>query len=117
MDNTPADRVIRNDVDASVAGLYASLVAGGLMLAYAIYYVTVVNVQNDYSFLTLGLLTGLTAISIIGMHEFFRSRHGVGRPENPIEEYGGATAVLMGTLSVVWLSASRYFMLALRRVG
>ena len=34
-------------------GLYASLVAGGLMLAYAIWYVTVVNVDNDYSFLTL----------------------------------------------------------------
>ena len=109
MDNTPADRVIRNDLDASVAGLYASLVAGGLMLAYAIYYVTVVNVQNDYSFLTLGFMTGLTAVSIIGMHEFFRRRHGVGRSENPIEEYGGATAVLMGTLSVVWLSRFAVF--------
>ena len=41
-------------------GLYASLVAGGLMLAYAIWYVTVVNVDNDYSFLTLGVITGAT---------------------------------------------------------
>ena len=73
------------------------------MLAYAIYYVTVVNVSNDYSFLTLGIITGATAVSVIGMHEWFRHQYGKDRAENPIEEYGGAIAVLMGALSAVWL--------------
>ena len=73
------------------------------MLAYAIYYVTIVNVNDDYSYLTLGLLTGLTALSVIGLHEWFRFQHGQDRGENPIEEYGGAIAVLMGALSAVWL--------------
>ena len=109
MDHSPENRVIRPDLDPSLGGLYASLIAGGLMLAYAIYYVTVVNVNDDYSFLTLGVVTGTIALSIIGMHEYFRREHGTDRPENPIEEYGGATAVLMGTLSVVWLSRFAVF--------
>jgi hypothetical protein len=79
------------------------------MLAYAIYYVTVVNVTDDYSFLTLGIITGATAISVIGMHEWFRYQHGPNRVENPIEEYGGAIGVLMGALSAVWLSRFAVF--------
>ncbi len=79
------------------------------MLAYAIWYVTVVNVDNDYSFLTLGVITGATAVSVIGLHEWMRSQAGPDRPENPIEEYGGAIAVLMGALSVVWLSRFAVF--------
>lgn len=109
MSQTPENTVLRSDYDASIIGLYASLVAGGLMLAYAIYYVTVVNVTDDYSFLTLGIITGATAISVIGMHEWFRSQHGTERPENPIEEYGGAIGVLMGSLSAVWLSRFAVF--------
>ena len=49
------------------------------MLAYAIYYVTVVNVSDDYSFLTLGVITGATAVSVIGMHEWFRRQYGADR--------------------------------------
>jgi len=79
------------------------------MLAYAIYYVTVVNVSDDYSFLTLGIITGATAVSVIGMHEWFRHQYGKDRVENPIEEYGGAIAVLMGALSAVWLSRFAVF--------
>ena len=79
------------------------------MLAYAIYYVTVVNVSDDYSFLTLGVITGATAVSVIGMHEWFRHQYGKDRVENPIEEYGGAIAVLMGALSAVWLSRFAVF--------
>ena len=79
------------------------------MLAYAIYYVTVVNVTDDYSFLTLGVITGATAVSVIGMHEWFRHQYGKDRVENPIEEYGGAIAVLMGALSAVWLSRFAVF--------
>ena len=79
------------------------------MLAYAIYYVTVVNVSDDYSFLTLGIITGATAVSVIGMHEWFRHQYGKDRTENPIEEYGGAIAVLMGALSAVWLSRFAVF--------
>ena len=101
--NNPENTVLRGDNDASIIGLYASLAAGGLMLAYAIYYVTVVNVNDDYSYLTLGVITGLTAVSIIGMHEWFRYQKGPDRGENPIEEYGGAIGVLMGALSAVWI--------------
>ncbi len=109
MSQTPENTVVRSEYDASMVGLYASLVAGGLMLAYAIWYVTVVNVDNDYSFLTLGVITGATAVSVIGLHEWMRSQAGPDRPENPIEEYGGAIAVLMGALSVVWLSRFAVF--------
>ena len=109
MSQSPVNRVLRSDYDASIIGLYASLVAGGLMLAYAIYYVTVVNVSDDYSFLTLGIITGATALSVIGMHEWFRYQHGTERVENPIEEYGGAIAVMMGALSAVWLSRFAVF--------
>jgi len=79
------------------------------MLAYAIYYVTVVNVSDDYSFLTLGVITGATAVSVIGMHEWFRYQHGTERVENPIEEYGGAIGILMGALSAVWLTRFAVF--------
>ena len=48
MSQAPENTVVRPEYDASMMGLYASLVAGGLMLAYAIWYVTVVNVDNDY---------------------------------------------------------------------
>ena len=109
MSQSPENTVLRSDYDASIFGLYASLVAGGLMLAYAIYYVTVVNVTDDYSFLTLGVITGATAVSVIGMHEWFRHQYGKDRVENPIEEYGGAIAVLMGALSAVWLSRFAVF--------
>ena len=109
MSQSPQNTVLRSDYDASIIGLYASLVAGGLMLAYAIYYVTVVNVTDDYSFLTLGVITGATAVSVIGMHEWFRHQYGKERVENPIEEYGGAIAVLMGSLSAVWLSRFAVF--------
>ena len=63
--NNPENTVLREDNDATLIGLYSSLAAGGLMLAYAIYYVTVVNVSDDYSYLTLGIITGLTGISVI----------------------------------------------------
>jgi len=109
MSQSPENTILRSDYDASIVGLYASLVAGGLMLAYAIYYVTVVNVSDDYSFLTLGIITGATSMSVIGMHEWFRYQHGTERVENPIEEYGGAIAVLMGALSAVWLSRFAVF--------
>jgi len=109
VNDNPENTVLRSEFDASMAGLYASLAAGGLMLAYAIYYVTSLEGIDDYSFLTLGLITGLTAISAIGMHEWFRHQKGADRPENPIEEYAGAVAVLMGALSVVWLSRFAVF--------
>ena len=84
MSQAPENTVVRPEYDASMMGLYASLVAGGLMLAYAIWYVTVVNVDNDYSFLTLGVITGATAVSVIGLHEWMRGQAGPDRP--PDEE-------------------------------
>ena len=70
MSEAPKNAVLRSDVDASSIGLYASLGAGGLMLAYAIYKVTVANVSSDYAFLTLGVSTAIIAFSVIGLHEW-----------------------------------------------
>ena len=109
MSDNPENAVLSSEFDTSMAGLYASLVAGGLMLVYAIWYVTSLEGIDDNSFLILGLITGLTAISVIGMHEWFRHQNGADRPENPIEEYAGAIAVLMGALSSVWLTRFAVF--------
>ena len=109
MSDNPENAVLRSEFDTSMAGLYASLVAGCLMLVYAIWYVTSLEGIDDNSFLILGLITGLTAISVIGMHEWFRHQNGADRPENPIEEYAGAIAVLMGALSSVWLTRFAVF--------
>ena len=90
--------------DSSLYGFYASLAAGGFLLAYAIYYVTIVNVSSDYAYLTLGIMTGIIALSCTMLHEWLRRTNGPQREENAIEEYSSATAVLMGALSVIWLS-------------
>ena len=86
------------------------------MLAYAIWYVTVVNVDNDYSFLTLGVITGATAVSVIGLHEWMRSQAGPDRSENPIEEYGGAIAVLMGARYLLFGSPGSQFSMRAKRM-
>ena len=104
MSDNPENAVLRSEFDTSMAGLYASLVAGCLMLVYAIWYVTSLEGIDDNSFLILGLITGLTAISVIGMHEWFRHQNGADRPENPIEEYAGA-----GAVSAVWLTRVAVF--------
>ena len=90
--------------DTSLYGFYASLAAGGFLLAYAIYYVTIVNVSSDYAYLTLGIMTGIIALACTIFHEWLRKSNGPFREENAMEEYSSATAVLMGSLSVIWLS-------------
>ena len=44
MSKAPENTVVRPEYDASMMGLYASLVAGGLMLAYAIWYLSLIHV-------------------------------------------------------------------------
>ena len=102
---------LNSNNDSSLYGFYASLAAGGFLLAYAIYYVTIVNVSSDYAYLTLGIMTGFIALSCAVFHEYLRRFRGLSRDENPIEEYSSATAVLMGALSVIWLSRFLVFYL------
>ena len=104
MQEYPDKTVLNSEIDTSLYGFYASLAAGGFLLAYAIYYVTVVNVSSDYAYLTLGIVTGATALSCAIFHEWLRRTKGQKRNENAIEEYSSATAVLMGALSAIWLS-------------
>ena len=104
MQEYPDKTILNSETDASLYGFYASLAAGGFLLAYAIYYVTIVNVTSDYAYLTLGIVTGATAISCIIFHEWLSRTKGQERNENAIEEYSAATAVLMGSLSAIWLS-------------
>ena len=75
------------------------------------YYVTIVNVSSDYAYLTLGIMTGFIALSCAVFHEYLRRFRGFSRDENAIEEYSSATAVLMGALSVIWLSRFLVFYL------
>ena len=70
MQEYPDKTILNSETDASLYGFYASLAAGGFLLAYAIYYVTIVNVTSDYAYLTLGIVTGATAISCIIFHEW-----------------------------------------------
>jgi hypothetical protein len=104
MQEYPDKTILNSEMDTSLYGFYASLAAGGFLLAYAIYYVTVVNVSSDYAYLTLGIVTGMIALSCAILHEWFRKTKGQDRDENAIEEYSSATAVLMGSLSAIWLS-------------
>lgn len=104
MQEYPDKTILNSEMDTSLYGFYASLAAGGFLLAYAIYYVTVVNVSSDYAYLTLGIVTGMIALSCAILHEWFRKTKGQERDENAIEEYSSATAVLMGSLSAIWLS-------------
>ena len=104
MQEYPDKTILNSEMDTSLYGFYASLAAGGFLLAYAIYYVTVVNVSSDYAYLTLGIVTGMIALSCAILHEWFRKTKGPERDENAIEEYSSATAVLMGSLSAIWLS-------------
>ena len=104
MQEYPDKTILNSEMDTSLYGFYASLAAGGFLLAYAIYYVTVVNVSSDYAYLTLGIVTGMIALSCVILHEWFRKTKGQERDENAVEEYSSATAVLMGSLSAIWLS-------------
>ena len=104
MNEYPDRTTLNRNNDTSLYGFYASLAAGGFLLAYAIYYVTIVNVSSDYAYLTLGVMTGIIALSCAIFHEWMRRSNGPSREENAIEEYSSATAVLMGSLSVIWLS-------------
>jgi hypothetical protein len=76
MEEYPQKTVLNSDLDSSMYGFYASLAAGGFLLAYAIYYVTIVNVTTDYAYLTLGISTAIMAIMAIAFHEWSRKNKG-----------------------------------------
>ena len=102
--------------DEAKAGFYASIGLGAAVLAYAIYYVTFeLTAESDHSYLILGGMLGIVAVSCIGFHEWRRSLEGSDRNQNMVEDYVAGTAVLSGALASIWLS--RYSAFALWEAG
>ena len=57
--------------DEAKAGFYASIGLGAAVLAYAIYFVTFeLTAESDLSYLLLGGMLGVVAVSCIGFHEW-----------------------------------------------
>ena len=91
--------------DEAKAGFYASIGLGAAVLAYAIYFVTFeLTAESDLSYLLLGGMLGVVAVSCIGFHEWKMRQEGGGREQNMIEDYVAGTAVLCGSLAAVWLA-------------
>ena len=91
--------------DEAKAGFYASIGLGAAVLAYAIYFVTFeLTAESDLSYLLLGGMLGVVAVSCIGFHEWKMRQEGRGREQSMVEDYVAGTAVLCGSLAAVWLA-------------
>ncbi len=102
--------------DEAKVGFYASIGLGAAVLAYAIYFVTFeLTAESNDSYLILGGMLGMIALSCIGFHEWKRMQEGSVREQNMIEDYVGGIAVLCGSLSSIWLT--RYLVYALNEAG
>ncbi len=92
-----------SEMDAAKMGMLASIVGGSVLLAAAVYYVTTVQVDSDYAYLLLGCLLGATSLGVILFLELMK-REKIPTFEGVFPDYLGSTAVVFGTLSMVWLS-------------
>ena len=54
----PITLLSSQEMDAARVGMIASIVGGSVMLVAAIFYVTTVQVDSDYSYLILGMMLG-----------------------------------------------------------
>ena len=89
--------------DEAKAGFYASIGLGAAVLAYAIYFVTFELTAGVISYLLLGGMLGVVAVSCIGFHEW-KMRQEEEVANRVIEDYVAGTAVLCGSLAAVWLA-------------
>ena len=63
--------------DEAKVGFYASIGLGAAVLAYAIYFVTFeLTAESNDSYLILGGMLGMIALSCIGFHEWKRMQEG-----------------------------------------
>ncbi|MFL2977158.1 MAG: hypothetical protein ACJZ49_06405 [Candidatus Thalassarchaeaceae archaeon] len=92
-----------SEMDAAKMGMLASIIGGSILLAAAIFYVTTVQVDSDYAYLLLGCLLGATSLGVIVFLELMK-REKIPTFEGVFPDYLGSTAVVFGTLSMVWLS-------------
>ena len=104
-DNAPLGITVlsSSEMDAAKMGMLASIVGGSILLAAAVYYVTIVQVDSDYAYLLLGSLLGACSLGVIVYLELVR-RDIVPAVHGVFPDYLGSTAVVFGTLSMVWLS-------------
>lgn len=99
------------EMDAARIGMIASIVGGSVMLIAAIFYVTTVQVDSDYSYLILGMMLGTIGLCVIAYlevckHELLPS------PSEVLKDYLGSAAVVFGTLAALWISRFSIWFLA-----
>jgi len=92
-----------SEMDAAKMGMLASIVGGSVLLAAAVFYVTTVQVDSDYAYLLLGCMLGACSLAVIVYLELMK-REKVPIIEGVFPDYLGSSAVVFGTLSMVWLS-------------
>ena len=92
-----------SEMDAAKMGMLASIIGGSVLVAAAVYYVTTVQVDSDYSYLLLGCLLGACSLGVIVYLELMKKEK-IPVIEGVLPDYLGSTAVVFGTLSMVWLS-------------
>ena len=92
-----------SEMDAAKMGMLASIVGGTVLLAAAVFYVTTVQVDSDYAYLLLGCMLGACSLAVIAYLELMK-REKVPIIEGVFPDYLGSSAVVFGTLSMVWLS-------------
>ena len=92
-----------SEMDAAKMGMLASIVGGSVLLAAAVFYVTTVQVDSDYAYLLLGCMLGACSLGVIAYLELMK-REKVPIIDGVFPDYLGSSAVVFGTLSMVWLS-------------
>ena len=99
------------EMDAARIGMIASIVGGSVMLIAAIFYVTTVQVDSDYSYLILGMMLGSIGLCVIGYLEVCK-RELLPSPSEVLKDYVGSAAVVFGTLATLWISRFSIWFLA-----
>lgn len=99
----PTTVLSSSEMDAAKMGMLASIIGGSVLLAAAVFYVTTVQVDSDYAYLLLGCLLGACSLGVIVYLELMKKEK-VPVIEGVFPDYLGGTAVVFGTLSMVWLS-------------
>ncbi|MEC9090253.1 MAG: hypothetical protein VYC11_02670, partial [Candidatus Thermoplasmatota archaeon] len=107
----PITLLSSQEMDAARLGMIASIVGGSVMLVAAIFYVTTVQVDSDYSYLILGMMLGTVGVCVIGYLEACK-RELLPNPSEVLKDYLGSASVVFGMLATLWLSRFAIWFLA-----
>ena len=107
----PITLLSSQEMDAARVGMIASIVGGSVMLVAAIFYVTTVQVDSDYSYLILGMMLGTVGVCVIGYLEVCK-RELLPSPSEVLKDYLGSAAVVFGVLATLWISRFSIWFLA-----